>query len=89
VTYLNLEKINQLYRTTVREEDYFNPNADGLFRWRSITSCALDSDTGLENWQQGLHEVSTRRCTRIDFAVRWVGTKIMEPPTFHGLNDLE
>jgi hypothetical protein len=43
----------------------------------------------LENWQHRLHEVSTRRCTRIDCAVRWVGTKIREPPRFHGVNDLE
>jgi hypothetical protein len=28
-------------------------------------------------------------CTRIDCAIRWVGTKIREPPIFHGLNDLE
>jgi hypothetical protein len=33
--------------------------------------------------------VSTRRCIRIDRALRWVGTKIREPPSFHGLNDLE
>jgi hypothetical protein len=44
---------------------------------------------GLENWQQRLHEVSTRRCARIDRAVRWVGTEIREPPSFHGVNDLE
>jgi hypothetical protein len=43
----------------------------------------------LENWQQRLHEVSTRRCARIDHAVRWVGTEIREPPSFHGVNDLE
>jgi hypothetical protein len=49
----------------------------------------LNSDTGLENWQQILHEVSTRRCARIDRAVRWVGTEIREPPSFHGINDLE
>jgi hypothetical protein len=36
-----------------------------------------------------LHEVSTRRCARIDCVVRWVGTQIREPPSFHGLNDLE
>jgi hypothetical protein len=33
--------------------------------------------------------VSTRRCSRIDHTVRWVGTEIREPPSFHGLNDLE
>jgi hypothetical protein len=89
VTCLDLEEINQLYRTTAREEDYVNPTADGVLSWRSITLCASDSDTGLENWQQRLHEVSTRRCTRIECTVRWVGTEVREPPTFHGLNDLE
>jgi hypothetical protein len=88
-TCLDLEEINQLYRTTTREEDYVNPTADGVLSWRSITSCASDSDTGLENWQQRLHEVSTRRCARIDRAIRWVGTEIREPPSFHGVNDLE
>ena len=28
-------------------------------------------------------------CARIECAVRWVSTKVMEPTTFHGLNDLE
>jgi hypothetical protein len=88
-TCLDLEEINQLYRTTAREEDYVNPTADGVLSWRSIMSCTSDSDTGLENWQQRLHEVSTRRCARIDRAVRWVGTEIREPPSFHGVNDLE
>jgi hypothetical protein len=36
-----------------------------------------------------LHEVSTRICARIDCAVRWIGTKIKEPPSFHGINYLE
>ena len=36
-----------------------------------------------------LHKVSTRRCARIDCTVRWVGTEIREPPSFHGVNDLE
>jgi hypothetical protein len=51
-TCLDLEEINQLYITTAREENYVNPTADGVLRWRSITSCASDSDIGLENWQQ-------------------------------------
>ena len=78
-----------MYKTTARAKYYVNPTADGVFSWRSITSCASDSNTGLENWQQRLHEVSTRRCARIERAVRWVGTKIREPPSFYGINDLE
>jgi hypothetical protein len=46
------EDVNQLYRTTMREEYYINPTADGMLSWRSISSCASDSDIGLENWQQ-------------------------------------
>jgi hypothetical protein len=50
-TCLDLEEISQLYRTTVRDEDYVNPTTDGILSWWSITSCTSDSDTGLENWQ--------------------------------------
>jgi len=78
-----------LYRTTVYDEDYANPAADRIPIWQSITSCAIDLDTTLEKWQQRLHEVSMRICARIDCAERWVGTEIREPPSFHGLNDLE
>jgi hypothetical protein len=84
-----LEEINQLYRTTTREEDYVNPTADGVLSWRSITSCMSNLNIGLENWQQRLHEVSTRICARIARAIRWVGTEIREPPNFHGVNELE
>jgi hypothetical protein len=66
-----------------------NPTAYGILSWWSITSCATDLDTGLENWQQRLHEVSTRRCAIIDCAVRWVGMEIREPPSFYGVNDIE
>jgi hypothetical protein len=88
-TCLDWEEINQLYITTVREEYYVNPTADGVLSWRSITSCASDLDTGLEIWKHRLHELSIRRCAKIDRAVRWVGTKIRGPPRFNGVNDLE
>jgi hypothetical protein len=81
--------VNQLYRTTAHEEDYFNPTAYGMLSCRSISSCASDFDRRLENWQQRLHELSTRRCARMTRALRWVGIKVREPPTFYGLNDLE
>jgi hypothetical protein len=78
-----------LYRTITHDEDYVNPTIDGIVSWHSITSCVTDSDTGLENWKQRLHEVSMRRCARIDRVVRWVGMEIREPPSFHKVNDLE
>jgi hypothetical protein len=49
-TCLDLEEINQLYRTTTQKENYVNLNVDGVLSWRSIKSCASDSDTSLENW---------------------------------------
>jgi hypothetical protein len=48
-TCLDLEGINQFYRTTVRDEDYLNPTPDGILSWWRINSCAIDSDTSLEN----------------------------------------
>jgi hypothetical protein len=47
-----IEDVNQLYKTTAHEEDYIKPNADGMLSWRSISSCDLDSNIGLKNWQQ-------------------------------------
>jgi hypothetical protein len=44
-TCLDLEEINQLYRTTAYEEDYVNPTVYGILSWRSITSCVSDLDT--------------------------------------------
>jgi hypothetical protein len=46
-----LEEINQFYRTTTCKEDCINPTTDGMFSWRSISSCASYSNTILENWQ--------------------------------------
>jgi hypothetical protein len=37
-TCLDLEEINQLYRTIAQEEYYVNPTVDGVLRWRSIMS---------------------------------------------------
>jgi hypothetical protein len=88
-TFLDLEEISQLYITTARDEDYVNPTGDGILSWKSITSCVSDSYTCLENWKQRLDNVSTRGCPRIDRTVRWVGTEIREPSSFHGVNDLE
>jgi hypothetical protein len=49
-TCMDLEDIGQLYRTTVCDEDYINPSVYGVLSGKSITSCATDSNTELENW---------------------------------------
>jgi hypothetical protein len=85
-----IEDVNNLYRTTMHKGDYINPNADDMLSWRSISSWASISDTGLENLQQRLHELSSRRCVRMMCAMRWIGTiEVREPPTFYGSNYLE
>jgi hypothetical protein len=66
-----------------------NPNTDGVLNWRSINSDMLDSNIRVENWQQILHEVSTRRCTRVTRAVRWIGTEVRQFPTFTKEENLE
>jgi hypothetical protein len=60
-----------------------------MLSWRSIIYCSSNSNIGLDNWQQQLHELSTRRCVRKTCVLRWVGTKVRKPPTFYVLNDLE
>jgi hypothetical protein len=42
---LDLEEIIKLYKTTMRDEDYATPTTYGIISWRSIASCARDSDT--------------------------------------------
>jgi hypothetical protein len=58
--------IDNLYNITVRMEDYVDPIMDGALSWRSISSCASYSEVSLKNWQQRMHEVSTRRCAWIN-----------------------
>lgn len=57
--------LENIYKVTVRCEDYINPIVDAKINWASISSCSSDFDEALENWQQRLYEVATRKCTRI------------------------
>jgi hypothetical protein len=73
---------------TAHMEDYVDPTMDGALSWRSISSCASDSEVGLENWQQRMHEVSTRRCARINQSLHWIGTELCDPPRYDGLTEI-
>jgi hypothetical protein len=66
-----------------------NPTTDGVLSWRSINYDMSNSDIGVENWQQRLHQVSTRRCTIVTHAVIWVGIEVTQFPTFIEGDDLE
>ena len=48
-----------------------------------------DSDVGLKNWEQRLHEVSGRRLARITKTLCWIGSEVSTLPIFDGLSDLK
>ena len=72
--------MESLYQMTVNQSDYINPTAEGNISWQCDSSSALDSDVGLENWQNRLHEVSARRCAYLTKSLRWIGAEINEIP---------
>ena len=81
--------MENLYQMTANQSDYINPTAEGNISWRCDSSCASDSDVGLENWQNRLYEVSARRCTYMTKSLRWIGEEISEIPSFQGLIDIQ
>ena len=80
--------MDQLYNIMSSKEDYINPIADGNLSWRNVSVCTFDSGEALENWQNGLHEVSMRRCARITRFIRWVGVEARALPTYEGFPNL-
>ena len=70
------------------QADYINLTADGNLSRKSTSSCTSDSGEALENWQNRLHEVSIRRCTRITRYVRQVENEVRDFPTYEILPNL-
>jgi hypothetical protein len=66
-----------------------NTIVDGVLSWRSINYDMLDYDTGVENWKQRFHEVSTRRCSRVTCGVRCSGTEVIQFSKFTEEDNLE
>ena len=81
--------IDAVYQVTVVQGDYVNPTDDGMLSWRCESSCISDSEIGLENWQQRLHEVSRRRLGRITKSLRWIESEVSTLPIFYGLSDIQ
>jgi hypothetical protein len=82
-------ELENIYKLTARQQDYINPTTDGNLSWRSESTCSSDSEEALENWQNKMYEVSTRRCARLTREVPWIDTTVSNLPTFDGLNHLE
>ena len=53
-----VREIDYFYKMTTTQDDYLNPMANGTLSWHCASSCTLDSEEGLENWQNRMHEVS-------------------------------
>ena len=80
-----VRNMESFYQMTGNQSDYINPIAEGNISWRCYSSCASDSKVGLENWQNRLYEVSAHRCAFITKSLRWIGTEVIDIPSFHGL----
>jgi hypothetical protein len=80
--------IDTVYQLTAMKGDYVNSTNDGMLSWRCESSCMSDSDVGLENWQQRLHEVSRRRLARITKTLCWIRSEVSTLPIFDGLSDV-
>jgi hypothetical protein len=81
-------ELENIYKLTARQQDNINPTTDGNLSWRSESACSSNLEEALENWQNIMYEVSTRRCARLTRVVHWIGTKVSNLPTFDGLNHL-
>ena len=49
---------DDFYKMPAKQYDYINPTVDGTLSYAS--SCALDSEEGLGNWKNRMHEISGR-----------------------------
>jgi hypothetical protein len=72
------DEIDNLYNMTTRMDDYVNPIIDGVLSWRSIISCASNSEEGLKQWKQRMHKVSTRQCSHNTRSLCWIATKLCD-----------
>ena len=81
--------MDHICNITAKEEDYVNPTTEGVMDWQCDSSCMIDSEEGLENWQSRLYELHGHRCARITKSIRWVGLETRVFPTFDGLTNLE
>ena len=81
--------LDHIYNITAKEEDYVNPNVEGIMDWQCDSSCMTDSDDGLENWQNRLYELHGHRCARITKSLRWLGSQTRPLPIFDGSTDPE
>ena len=81
--------MDDLYKLIATQDDYINPTIDGTLSWRYASSCTSDSEEGLENWQNIMHEISGRQCVHLTKSLCWIGTEVCRVPVFDGLFEIQ
>ena len=56
------DDLDQIYKITMRDEDWVNLTADGCIAWDRESSYTSDSNEELEHWQNILQKISMLRC---------------------------
>jgi len=56
--------------------------------WEQDNSSTSDSEEELENWQNRLHEVSTRQCEKMTKAVHSMTIEVCDFPFYDGLGTI-
>ena len=82
-------ELDTIYNIMYNKVDYVEPDGDGNLSWENTSSWDGDSEQALEDWQNRMHEVSTRRCAYMTKSLRWIGSEVCNVPNFDGTNDLE
>jgi len=82
-------ELDNIYNVTSNKANYVDPDADGKLSWKSSSSWDDDSEQTLEDWQNRLHEVSTRCCSYVTKSLRWIESEVCNYPVFDGTSDLE
>ena len=84
-----MKEANDLYKMTNSKDDYIDPTADGTLSWCYASSCTSDSDQGMENWKNRMHEISGRRCAQLTKSLRWIRSEVSQIPTFSGFSQVK
>jgi len=82
-------ELDNIYNITSNKADYVDPNVDGRLSWENTSSWDGDSEKALEDWQNRMHEVSTRRCAYMMKSLHWIRSEVCNVPSFDGTNNLE
>ena len=65
-----MKEADDLYKMTTVQNDYIDPTVNGTLSWCYASSYTSDSDQGMENWQNRMHEISGRWCVHLTKSLR-------------------